>query len=279
MFRRLIVLSLLIIQVGLVAAGARLAWESRSSLGEDAGLALVENLAWTPNASLESGLALAQEAARRSSAGARLVLVSQQVDWPPDPPVAGEPGVAPGGWLTYVFALDGNTRSDAALSLEIERLSGTIVRTEELTWEEGSERPTLPLGRLPISSDEAILAVEEAGGTAFRAECPAARGQTIITLNLNSAADASTVEAASPIAVGTPVSQSPGTPVSGSSGTQPAGVPREGLMGTATWVVTYADRGANDNVALIATVDAVTGEVLAIETDLAPDADPCGSDA
>lgn len=279
MFRRLIVLLLLLIQVSLIAAGARLAWESRSSIGEGSGLARIENVAGTPNASLESGLALAQEVARGSSFGARLVLVSQRVDWPVDAPVAGEPWVATGGWITYVFTLDGNAPSGESLSLEIERLSGTIVRTEELTWEEGSERPTLPLGRLPISSDEAIMAVEEAGGTAFRAECPAVRGQTIITLNLDSTVATSASEPASPIAVGTPVSQLPGTPVSGFSGTPPAEVPRQGLMGTATWVVTYVDRGANDNVALIATVDAVTGEVLTFETDLSPDADPCGSDA
>ncbi len=279
MFRRLIVLLLLLIQVGLVTAGVRLAWESRSSIGEDSGSVRIEDAAGIPNASLESGLALAQDGALSSSSDARLILVSQQVDWPPDAPIADEPWVAPGGWITYVFMLGGHAPSDAALSVEIERLSGTIVGTEELTWEEGSERPALPLGRLPVSSDEAIMAVEEAGGTAFRAECPAVRAQTIVTLNLDSTVDASASEPSTPIAASTPMSQSSGTPVSGSSGTPPVEAPREGLMGTAIWVVTYADRGANDNVALIATVDAVTGEVLMFETDLSPDADPCGSDA
>lgn len=268
MYRRLTLVILLLLQLILVAAGARRAWEHEPVLGGDEGVVDVRSSDAGMLRSLEDGLAPAREVALKVDPDVRLVLVTQQVDWPLDPPAPGSPEVAPGGWLTYVFSHHGDSGAGSALSLDIDRLSGSIARAVEVSWEEGAERPTLPLGELPVESVDAMLAVEAAGGTAFRAECPALRAQTIITLNLSMHGATSADAAASPAAVGTPISNAPGTPA-----------PRagDGSQRTAIWVVTYADRGARDNVALIGVVDAVTGAVLSLEPDFSTGVTPCGN--
>lgn len=269
MLRSLSLVALLLFQITLVALGGRLAWESEPVLGGDDAVVDLERGGAGMLTSLEDGFAIASEEALELHPTARLVLVTQQVDWPLDPPPPRVEEVAPGGWLTFVFSHAADSGSGSALSLEIDRLNGSIVRAVDASWEEGTERPTLPLGQLPVESNDAILAVEGAGGTAFRAECPERRAQTIATLNLSmDAMTLARMPAASPVAVGTPVSDRPATPTAGSG---------DGSRGTAVWVITYSDRGANDNVALIGTVDAVTGDVLSLEHDFSPGAAPCGN--
>jgi hypothetical protein len=269
MLRKLTLAALLLLQLTLIAVGARMAWESEPVLDGNDGVVDVDPARAGMLTSLEEGFEIANEEALEVNPTARLVLVTQQVDWPLDPPPPQVEVVAPGGWLTFVFSYAPDSEPGSALSLEIDRLNGSTMRAVDVSWEEGTERRTLPLGQLAVESNDAILAVEEAGGTAFRAECPERRAQTIVTLNLSmDDMTLARMHAASPVAVGTPVSDGSATPTAGS------GV---GSRGTAVWVVTYSDRGANDNVALVATVDAVTGDVLSLEHDFSPGAAPCGN--
>jgi hypothetical protein len=130
---------------------------------------------------LESAYPLARERANQWARDAELILVSAQIDWPlevPPGPVTEVPG---GGWLTYVFVRE-RPGDDEALGLLIERYSGRIVQETISRWGAPGPRVALDLLSLPVSSTDALLAAEAAGGTEFRRFCPQARHQTRISL-------------------------------------------------------------------------------------------------
>ena len=132
-------------------------------------------------ATYESALPLAQAQADAWLPGAVLLNASMQVDWPwtvpPEPPT-----MLPGtGWLTYAFIAPwdapGRPPGAASLSVVIERLDGSVVSRESTGWEQAPTfRPPPPPAA--IDSTEATLLAEEAGGTAFRRECPQYRHLT-----------------------------------------------------------------------------------------------------
>jgi hypothetical protein len=126
-------------------------------------------------ATYESALLLAQAQADAWLPSAILLNASMQVDWPWSVP-SGSPTALPGtGWLTYAFVAPwdppGRPPGGAFLGVVIERLTGEIVTQETEGWEQAPEfrLPPLPAA---IDSTEATLRAEEAGGTAFRRECP-----------------------------------------------------------------------------------------------------------
>jgi hypothetical protein len=130
---------------------------------------------------LESAFPLARQRADQWDRGARLILVSAQIDWPlevPPGPLTEPPG---GGWLTYVFVRE-RAGDDEALGLLIERYSGRIARETVSTWGAPGPLVELDLLGLPTSSTSALLAAEAAGGTEFRRFCPDARHQTRVSL-------------------------------------------------------------------------------------------------
>jgi hypothetical protein len=126
-------------------------------------------------ATYESALPLAQAQADAWLPGASLLNASMQVDWPWSVP-SRSPTELPGtGWLTYAFVAPwdppGRPPGAAFLGVVIERLTGEIVTQETEGWEQAPEfRPPPP----PPANDsaEATLRAEEAGGTAFRRDCP-----------------------------------------------------------------------------------------------------------
>jgi hypothetical protein len=126
-------------------------------------------------ATYESALPLAQAQADAWLPGAILLNASMQVDWPWSAP-SGTPTAIPGtGWLTYAFIAPwdppGRPPGAASLGVVIERLTGQVVTQETEGWEQAPEfRPPPPLAA--IDSTEATPRAEEAGGTAFRRECP-----------------------------------------------------------------------------------------------------------
>jgi hypothetical protein len=126
-------------------------------------------------ATYESALPLAQAQADAWLPGAILLNASMQVDWPWSVP-SGTPTAIPGtGWLTYAFIAPwdppGRPPGAASLGVVIERLSGQVVTQDTEGWEQAPEfRPPPPPAA--IDSTEATLRAEEAGGTAFRRECP-----------------------------------------------------------------------------------------------------------
>ncbi|MGI8643000.1 MAG: hypothetical protein ACR2LS_02655 [Thermomicrobiales bacterium] len=246
---RVVIVLLLAVQIGLIALAASHVWANPPLPANPADMTLAGSIVPDSAGTLESGLRLARDRALGWDADAELVLVSEQIDWPFEPPAPGAVSIPPGGWLTYVFAND----SGDALSLELQRLTGTISRAVETIWPDRNAAAILPLGDLPISSDTAILTVEELSGRDFRAQCPASRYLSFVTL-IRAPAEAT------PVAAATPISGPPASPAASDW----------------TWLVTYADRGADDDIALIAAVDANTGDVIRVENDLDSGATPCG---
>jgi hypothetical protein len=126
-------------------------------------------------ATYESALPLAQAQADAWLPGAVLLNASMQVDWPWSEPLT-SPGAIPGtGWLTYAFVAPwdppGRPPGAAFLGVVIERLTGEVVTQETEGWEQAPEfRPPPPTAA--IDSTEATLRAEQAGGTAFRSDCP-----------------------------------------------------------------------------------------------------------
>jgi hypothetical protein len=126
-------------------------------------------------ATYDSALPLAQSQADAWLPGAILLNASMQVDWPWSVP-SGSPTAIPGtGWLTYAFVAPwdppGRPPGAAFLGVVIERLTGEVVTQVTEGWEQAPEfRPPPPPAA--IDSTEATLRAEEAGGTAFRRDCP-----------------------------------------------------------------------------------------------------------
>ena len=254
---RLLPAIFLAVQVLLVVYVMERVWDDSGVIGDTVDLSLTGGVAPSSLGTLQSGIPLARDRAVAWDPRAKLVLVTQQIDWPFDPPPPGPTSVPPGGWLTYVFTND----AGRALSVEIERYRGNVTRFNETTWPEAPDERSLPIYQLPIPSEAAVIAVEEAAGREFRALCPALRSRSVVTLTKAGAENGDAPNGATPEARGTPHAA-------------------QGLLpGTAefTWMVTYADLGANDSVALIASVDATTGDVLTVADDLEPGATPCGA--
>lgn len=251
---RLLVVILLAIQLGLFVLAANRIWQDPPLPVDPAVAPLSRSVPPNSAGTLESGLPSAREHALTWDAEAELVLVTEQVDWPLELPVASAPGMPPGGWLTYIFA----NGSGQALSIELDRFTGNVTRTVETVWPEQSD--VLLLYHLAVGSDQAVIAAEEIAGREFRSECPAFRHRTVVTLT-EARSPASPVSLpATPFASGTPIS-SEATPV-----------PRSRL----DWLITYADNGATDSVALIVAVDTISGEVVRIENELDSGGTPCG---
>ncbi|MFT4040110.1 MAG: hypothetical protein QM692_18160 [Thermomicrobiales bacterium] len=171
---RRILLALLAVQVALVIAALAL-W--RLTPEAPAIPPLPANPAPRINggATYESGLPVAQGQADAWLPGARLLNAAMQVDWDwtvPDDPVTALP---PTGWLTYTFVAPwqvwGKPPGAASLEVVIERLSGEVLRQDSRGWEQAPEwrDPPPPAA---ITSAEATLRAEAAGGTAFRRGCP-----------------------------------------------------------------------------------------------------------
>ncbi len=257
---RALLVVLVVIQLGVVALAIGRVRENPPVIGEAKNVELSGTVIASPSGTLESGLALARDRALNWDSSAQLMLVSEQIDWPFEMPPAGAGAMAPGGWLSYVFASD----SGRALSIELERLTGNVQRAVETTWVDGKAGVGLPLAETLVSSEAAVIAVEETVGRTFRGQCPTVRNRTIVTLSLGGVL----LPSSTPEAGGTPVSEASGTPMAG------GGLPalRSGLV----WLVTYADQGAGDTVALKASVDATTGEIIRIDNDLDRGTTPCG---
>ncbi|HET7092231.1 MAG TPA: hypothetical protein VFI22_02105 [Thermomicrobiales bacterium] len=175
-------------------------------------------------ASLESALPTAERQARAWRPDARVLLASEQVDWPWDVP-PGETTIVPGtGWIDYVliapWQAPGRGPGAATLSLTIERLSAQIVAQSVQPWETA---PPLPAAAPApaIASDQAILAAERAGGTDYRRACPDQRHMSRISL----------------------VAASPAWP--------------------RHWLVTYQDTHEPELNGMLVRIDAATGAVLA----------------
>lgn len=255
--RRLIIWALVALQLVLVGLALDRIRSDPPWVNDQVDIPLSSGTPTSTSGTLESGLPLARQEAAAWDSSAKLVLVTEQVDWPLDPAPEGNASVAPGGWLTYVFAAD----SGRALSLELERLTGEVVRASEASWPNHAANSVLPLGQLPVTSDQAIVTVEAAIGREFRAQCPALRSRTILTLTTPKAPS----DTSSPGPEGTPEGHLSSTPLA---------TPRP--PGDLVWLVTYADQGANDSVAFIASVDAETGQLVRAESDLDDGQTPCG---
>ena len=137
-------------------------------------------------ATLETGLDVAWRQARAWRDGAQLLNATMQVDWPWDPVPPGPVTRVPGtGWLTYVFVApwDPSARrvEAASLSILVERLSGTVAAQTTLDWEQAPDLPP-PAATPALSSTDAVLVAEAAGGTAFRRGCPIDRHLTRVSL-------------------------------------------------------------------------------------------------
>lgn len=251
---RLLVVILVAIQVGLLLLAASRMWQDPPLPDDPAAAQLSGNVSPNTAGTLESGLPSAREHALEWDADAELVLVSEQVDWPLEPVAAGAPGIAPGGWLTYIFA----NGSGEALSVELDRFTGNVTRTVETVWPDQSD--VLLLYHLAVGSDEAVTAAEEIAGREFRSQCPAVRHRTVVTLT-------------QPTSPASPVSM-PATPLAGGTPGSPRATPES--RSSLDWLITYADDGATDAVALILAVDTVSGEVVRIQNDLDSGGTPCG---
>jgi hypothetical protein len=136
-------------------------------------------------ATLESALAIAERQARVWRPDARLMLASEQVDWPWDVP-PGPATIVPGtGWINFVFIAPwqapGRGPGAASLSLTLERLSSQIVNQSVQPWETA---PAMPKDEPPpaVDSTRAMLAAEQAGGTDYRRACPDQRHLARISL-------------------------------------------------------------------------------------------------
>ena len=156
-----------------------------------------------------------------------------QVDWPWDPPPPVVTTVPGTGWLTYVFVAPW----DPALGRE-EAASLTVL-IDRLSGEVAVQT-TLGWEKAPeftpsataatVTSTAAVLVAEAAGGTEFRRACPNRRHLTRVSL----------VE------------------------------PGEGAALPPHWLVTYEDTDQPGQHGLEARIDAVTAEVLEVESEAPP---------
>lgn len=304
---RLLITMLLGIQIGLAGLLAARWWDDRTS----AAIVIIDQ----PDVRIpdEGGLTLelAGNVVRRQATAwdpdARLIFASAQYDWPLDGSAVEPVVLPPGGWLTFVVMAPDEDGVNRALAMEVERYTGEVIVAEEIPWP-STGAATLPLASFPVSSGEALRSAEEAGGTAFRSECPGSRSQTVITLNLppDEMARAgglqlaptpdfarlpdppdlpvqptSTTVATAPAAVGESPAMVTPMVVATPTAEPPAivtPVPAARESSNPTWLVTYQDGGAGDNLALLVRVDAVTGEVLSAVEDIDGDRLPCGEE-
>ncbi|MCC6313606.1 MAG: hypothetical protein IT337_06300 [Thermomicrobiales bacterium] len=128
-----------------------------------------------PNATtLESALPAPRARAAAWLPEARLLNANLQIDWPWQVGPGSPRAIPDTGWITLVFLAPwqppGRTETAASLSLVIERLSGQIVQQTTLGWETAALPAPTPGPTL--TSVDAALAAERAGGTAFRRACP-----------------------------------------------------------------------------------------------------------
>ena len=135
---------------------------------------------------LEGGLAIAEAQARAWQEDAEPLNATMQVDWPWERPPPGTASDLPaGGWLVYVFIAPWEPRTEdieaASLTVLIDRLTGAVLPQEPVGWARApagdAPRPTAR-----VTSVEAVLLAEAAGGTDFRRACPVHRHLTRASL-------------------------------------------------------------------------------------------------
>jgi len=113
---------------------------------------------------------------------ARPIRVVLLVDWSAVPPDAPEGTLPGGGWISaaYVAPWDaplGKRQEAAALTVDIDRGTGRVVKVESSGW--GSLPDLPPVGDAPtITSAEALLIAENEVGKTYRASCPGTHNQT-----------------------------------------------------------------------------------------------------
>lgn len=134
--------------------------------------------------SLEEGLPLAEVRARQWRDDARLILVSEQLDWVDGTPAA--TGLPRGGALSYTYAgsepdLLGRERYPV-LTVMIGRESGQIFFESEETVSVAPGE-TVELIGLPIDSTAAFELAQRTSGEAYRAACGAVRNQIQVILD------------------------------------------------------------------------------------------------
>ena len=172
--RRRILLTLLALQITLIVAGLAY-WYRTPTAPALPPLPSQPAPRINGGATYESALPIAQAQADVWLPQARLLNAAMQVDWDwtvPDAPVTILP---PTGWLTYTFIAPwqpwGKPPGAASLDVIFDRLSGEVVRQASLGWATAPEwREPPPVAA--ITSTQATLRAEAAGGTAFRRGCP-----------------------------------------------------------------------------------------------------------
>lgn len=144
--------------------------------------AMVE--AWPASLESASPIAAAEAAAWRPEA--RLLHASMQIDWPWEVPPPGETArIAATGWVNYVFAAPwtgpGQPPGGATLSVLVERLAGAVVLQSSIAWATMPELPAMP-AETAVTSLQAVMIAEAAGGAGFRHACPVYRHLTRVSL-------------------------------------------------------------------------------------------------
>jgi hypothetical protein len=114
---------------------------------------------------------------------AYLLNANMQVDWPSDQDESIVTSLPPSGWVTTTFVApwEHDEAEGATLGLFFDRGSGQMFGQWQTEWEH-APAPTISLPQSGVDSTTALLAVELAGGTAFRAECPRERSRTRVNL-------------------------------------------------------------------------------------------------
>ena len=151
--------------------------------------------AMTRPVTLESAYPIADGRAEEWEANAQLVNVSMQVDWPAEGDNGVPLRVAPGGWVTFVYVAPWkawfNVDGTQTLTLLFERNSGAIVDERVVKSSVGESALALKDMTYLISSTDAILVAESAIGASYRAECPAYRSATKVSLDVRTAEEPS----------------------------------------------------------------------------------------
>ena len=227
---RRVLWTLLGLQVVLAAAGVAV-W--RLAEGVPPPPAPVSGPSPVVPATLESGAAIARRQADAWRQGAQLLSATMQVDWPWEPPPPVVTTVPGTGWLTYVFVAPWDPvlgREEAASLTVLIDRLSGEVAAQTTLGWEEAPEFTPSATAANLTSTAAVLVAEAAGGTGFRRACPDRRHLTRVSL----------VE------------------------------PRGGGALPPHWLVTYEDTEQPGRHGLVARIDAVTAEVLAIESDAPP---------
>ena len=131
---------------------------------------------------IEDGYAVAASRAATWVDETSLFSIAAQVDWPRDRPDAARPGLPPTGFVDAVFLAPDRDGDPVTLSLELDRTTGAVVAEEEVVWAGRPAFAPVTLGGQAVSSGEAMLVAEQAGGRRFRLACPDQRYESRISL-------------------------------------------------------------------------------------------------